>query len=127
MKMSNDPHKSEKVIKLRFFSKIGYGFGHVLNDLCATVWFSYTLLYLKDVASFPIAAGPLLMLGQFADAFFTAIIGCMTDLYSTKRNWHLMGSAMVALSFPLIFILHREIFPYWACMFYLAFMIVVTF
>lgn len=123
--MSNDPNKSEKVSKLRFFSKIGYGFGHVLNDLCATIWFSYTLLYLKDVASFPIAAGPLLMLGQLADAFFTAIIGWLTDLYSTKRNWHLIGSAMVVLSFPLIFILHRELLPYWACMFYLAFMIVL--
>lgn len=123
--MSNDPEKSEKMPKLRFLSKLGYGFGHVLNDLCATIWFSYTLLYLKDVASFPIAAGPLLMLGQLADAAFTAIIGCLTDLYSTKRNWHLMGSALVALSFPLIFILHRELLPYWACMFYLAFMIVL--
>ena len=69
--------------------------------------------------------GPLLMLGQFADALFTGIIGFLTDLYSTKRSWHLIGSIMVTISFPLIFILHRDILPYWACMFYLAFMIVL--
>lgn len=111
--------------KLKFSSKIGYGFGHVLNDLAATIWFSYTLLFLKDVALIPIAAGPLLMLGQLADAFFTIIIGFLTDLYSTKRNWHMMGSFMLVLSFPSIFLLHKEIMPFWACIFYLAFMIVL--
>lgn len=111
--------------KLKFTSKIGYGFGHVLNDLTATIWFSYTLLFLKDVALIPIAAGPLLMLGQFADALFTVIIGFLTDLYSTKRNWHLIGSVLVALSFPSIFLLHREVIPYWVCIIYFVFMIVL--
>ncbi len=27
--------------------KLAYGVGHVYNDLCAAVWFSYTLLYLQ--------------------------------------------------------------------------------
>ena len=25
--------------------KFGYGLGHVLNDLCASMWFTYLLLY----------------------------------------------------------------------------------
>ena len=27
--------------------KLVYGVGHVFNDLCAAVWFSYMLLYLQ--------------------------------------------------------------------------------
>lgn len=111
--------------KLKFLPKVGYGFGHVQNDLTATIWFSYTLLFLKDVALIEVAAGPLFMLGQLADAFFTIIIGILIDLYSTKRRWHLFGSFLVAVSFPSIFLLHKEIIPYWMVLIYLSLMIVL--
>ena len=29
--------------------KLSFGTGHVLNDLCASVWFSYLLVYLQYV------------------------------------------------------------------------------
>ena len=29
--------------------KIGYGFGHVLNEFCASMWFSYLLVYFQYV------------------------------------------------------------------------------
>jgi Na+/melibiose symporter-like transporter len=120
--MSNEVKSDET--KLKFFSKLGYGFGHVLNDLAATIWFSYTLLFLKDVELFGVAAGSLLMLGQFADAFFTMTIGILTDLFSTKRNWHLTGTILSILSFPSIFLLQRDVLPYWASIVYFAFMII---
>ena len=43
-------------------TRIFYSFGHIYNDLCASVWFSYTLLYFKlnfDDST----AGMLLMMG----------------------------------------------------------------
>lgn len=50
---------------LSFFNKIGYGLGHVYNDLCAGVWFSYTLLFMQGALLMPAAeAGALMMLGQ---------------------------------------------------------------
>ena len=46
-------------------SKLGYGLGHVLNDLCSAMWFSYLLLYFHHVLGFPNAlAGVVLLIGQ---------------------------------------------------------------
>ena len=38
--------------KLPLHQRMSYGIGHVLNDLTASVWFSYMLVYLQDVAHF---------------------------------------------------------------------------
>lgn len=105
---------------LSFTAKVGYGFGHVFNDLCATVWFSYMLLFLKDVLKMPNEAGSYMMLGQITDAVFSALVGYMTDRYSTKRNWHIMGTAIVALSFPMLFMLQRDVLPYLGNLFYFS-------
>jgi Na+/melibiose symporter-like transporter len=117
-KVAVDHENDATLSTLSIPAKVGYGFGHVFNDLCATVWFSYTLLFLKDVLQMPGEAGALMMLGQIADAIFSAIVGCLTDRYSTKRNWHLMGTAIVALSFPTLFMLQRDALPYWGNLFY---------
>jgi Na+/melibiose symporter-like transporter len=29
--------------------KLGYGLGHILNDLCASMWFTYLLLFFHQV------------------------------------------------------------------------------
>lgn len=77
---------------LKFFEKIGFSLGHIYNDLCAGVWFSYTLLFMQNVLQMPGAqAGAMVMLGQVGDAIFTPIIGMLTDKYSTKRKWHVFG------------------------------------
>ena len=119
-KSTSDSENSESASTLSFLAKVGYGFGHVFNDLCATVWFSYTLLYLKEVLMMPNQAGSYMMLGQITDALFSAIVGFMTDRYSTKRNWHIMGTIMVALSFPMLFLLQRDVLPYWGNLFYFS-------
>ena len=35
--------------QLRLGQRLGYGLGHVLNDLCASMWFTYLLLYYHQV------------------------------------------------------------------------------
>lgn len=89
---------------LKLFEKIGFSLGHVYNDLCAGVWFSYTLLFMQGVLQMPgPRAGALVMLGQVGDAIATPIVGVLTDRFSTKRKWHIFGSFLVFLTFPLIF------------------------
>lgn len=73
-------------------AKIGYGLGHVYNDLCAGVWFSYLLLFMKGALRIPgTQAGGMMMLGQVGDALATPIVGFLVDKYGTKQRWHLFG------------------------------------
>lgn len=89
---------------LTFFQKVGFGVGHVYNDLCAGVWFSYTLLFMQGALQMPGAeAGALVMLGQIGDALATPIVGMLVDKYGTKRQWHIAGTGLVFFTFPLIF------------------------
>lgn len=89
---------------LTIFEKLGYGLGHVYNDLCAGVWFSYTILFMQNALGMAGAvAGTLVMVGQVGDAIATPIVGKLSDKYGTKRRWHIAGTVLVFLSFPLIF------------------------
>ena len=82
----------EKRSTLKMCEKIGYGLGHVYNDLCAGIWFSYTLLFMQGALGMPAAeAGAMVMLGQVGDAIATPIVGLLTDRYGTKRQWHIAG------------------------------------
>ena len=36
--------------ELSLGQKLGYGLGHVLNDLCASMWFTYLLLFFHQVS-----------------------------------------------------------------------------
>lgn len=90
--------------KLSGAAKFAYALGHIFNDLAAAMWFSYTLIYFQRVALLePITAGALLLLGQIVDAFMTPIFGFLVDRYCKKKIWHIAGSIMVCLTFPLIF------------------------
>lgn len=40
---------SEEDESLSINQKIFYGLGHVFNDITATIWFSYTLVFLQKV------------------------------------------------------------------------------
>lgn len=84
--------------------KLAYALGHIFNDLTAAMWFSYTLIYFQKVALLqPITAGALLLLGQVIDALMTPIFGVLVDHYWKKKVWHIIGTIMVTLTFPLIF------------------------
>lgn len=82
-----------------------YGLGHVFNDLCAAMWFSYMMLFFQAVLEMKAAvAGAMLLLGQVVDAVATPIVGIFADKYSTKKMWHLTGCVLVTTTFPLLFV-----------------------
>lgn len=89
--------------------KLSYGVGHVLNDLCASMWFSYMLLYMHKVVTFTnVNAGFVVLAGQIADALATPFVGIQSDKtknvrYGRRKIWHLVGVFCVAASFPFIF------------------------
>lgn len=73
-------------------TKIGFGLGHIYNDLCAGIWFSYTLLFMQGALTMPgTEAGGLMMLGQVGDAIATPIFGYLIDKFGTKQKWHILG------------------------------------
>ncbi|XP_076640681.1 major facilitator superfamily domain-containing protein 12 isoform X1 [Halictus rubicundus] len=104
-RMENDAERSPLLErKIRTSTKFAYALGHIFNDLTAAMWFSYTLIYFQRVALLePIAAGALLLLGQIVDAFMTPIFGILVDRYWKKKIWHIIGSILVTLTFPVIF------------------------
>ncbi|XP_059487103.1 major facilitator superfamily domain-containing protein 12-like [Neocloeon triangulifer] len=104
--------------RLTIMSRVAYGVGHVLNDVCASMWFSYTLLFMHAVTGMPGAqAGAILMLGQVVDALATPLVGMVADKpmagplrkYGRRKVCHLVGTILVILSFPFIFA------PCWLC------------
>ncbi|EHH59065.1 hypothetical protein EGM_09078, partial [Macaca fascicularis] len=79
--------------------------------LCASMWFTYLLLYLHSVRAYSSrGAGLLLLLGQVADGLCTPLVGYEADRaagccprYGPRKAWHLVGTVCVLLSFPFIF------------------------
>ena len=67
-------HNSQTLSRLSWKTKLFYSFGHIYNDLCASIWFSYTLIFFQMQFKGTIA-GSLLLLGQIADALATPFIG----------------------------------------------------
>lgn len=79
---------------------LAYGVGHVLNDLCSSIWFSYTLLFFEFVLQFDSSlAGATIVIGQIADGLSTPIVGLLSDKrfdhwifkYGRRKIWHLLG------------------------------------
>ncbi|KAF2352097.1 Major facilitator superfamily domain [Trinorchestia longiramus] len=99
--------------QLTRLSKFGYGVGHVLNDLCSSLWFTYLLIFLNKVERFPnTLAGAVLLIGQVADGISTPFVGTQADRtddtafcmkYGRRKTWHLAGTIFVAVAFPFIF------------------------
>ncbi|XP_068212734.1 major facilitator superfamily domain-containing protein 12-like isoform X1 [Palaemon carinicauda] len=99
---------------LAFRTKLGYGVGHVLNDLCSAMWFTYLLIYFHHVLLFNnTLAGVVLLIGQVADGLATPFVGHEADRtddlafcsrYGRKKTWHLLGSLCVLCAFPFIFL-----------------------
>lgn len=90
--------------------RLGYSIGHVLNDLTASVWFSYLIVYFHQVMNFNNnLAGYLMLIGQVSDAMFTPFIGYESDRtrgfcgLGRRKAWHLVGTISVACSYPFLF------------------------
>ena len=67
--------------KLGLKTKIGYGAGHILNDIVAPLTFSYTLLFFQNVIKIDKAnVGIIFLIGQLADGFTSPLVGYLSDL-----------------------------------------------
>ncbi|KAJ8923207.1 hypothetical protein NQ315_001762 [Exocentrus adspersus] len=101
--------------------KASFGLGHVFNDLCAAMWFSYTLFYLQVVLTMEATvAGVLIMVGQVVDSLATPVAGWAIDYTGHRRLWHLLGTVAVAVGFPLIFSMKPSSFTAEIIMYYVA-------
>lgn len=86
----------------------GYMFGHVLNDMTASLWFTYVLVFMEKQAEMSETNAAIVFLcGQFVDAIFNPISGIVIDALpfeSSRVYYVLFGSCGVALTFSLIFV-----------------------
>ncbi|KAK0161835.1 hypothetical protein PV327_008246 [Microctonus hyperodae] len=103
---------TEIVQRLPKKQKWAYGVGHILNDICASIWFTYLIVFFHLVLGFdPVLSGVVLLIGQIADAIATPFVGLQSDIddnfwlcrYGRRKTWHLLGTGCVLLSFPFIF------------------------
>ena len=64
-RIESNPNQSNRKMadKLSLRTKIGYSFGHVINDLTGSYWFSYSLLIFKLRLPGNLA-GSLILLGK---------------------------------------------------------------
>ena len=97
--------KDENKIMISFRTQFGYGMGHIQNDIVASIWFSYTLLFYK------LALGSssyyLLVFGQAVDCFATILSGFVFDSLDTKniklfsqgryKTWYMIGFVLLTL------------------------------
>nr|XP_034172580.1 major facilitator superfamily domain-containing protein 12-like isoform X2 [Osmia lignaria] len=99
---------SEIIQRLPISLKLSYGIGHVLNDICASMWFTYLLVFFHLVLGFDSTlSGVILLIGQIADALATPFVGLHSDKidefwlckYGRRKTWHLIGT----LAFVVIF------------------------
>lgn len=116
--------------------RLAYGVGHVLNDVCASMWFTYLLVFFHLVLKFSSTlSGVILLVGQVADALATPFVGYQSDLdddfwlckYGRRKTWHLIGTLCVLGSFPFIFspCINCENSDHWAqLIYYSAFVII---
>ncbi|XP_010544514.1 PREDICTED: major facilitator superfamily domain-containing protein 12 [Tarenaya hassleriana] len=80
-----------------------YGVGHMLNDITASCWFTYLLLFLTQIGLSPTDAAIVMLSGQIADGFATIFTGELIDRFGHFKIWHGAGSALVAISFSSVF------------------------
>uniref|UniRef100_A0A3B4Z8T2 Major facilitator superfamily domain-containing protein 12 n=1 Tax=Stegastes partitus TaxID=144197 RepID=A0A3B4Z8T2_9TELE len=90
--------------------RLCYAAGHFLNDLCASMWFTYLLVFQHSVLGLQsTSAGVMLLIGQVADGVCTPLVGYESDRtagslrHGKRKTWHLLGTVCVCVSFPFIF------------------------
>jgi len=113
---------------LHWKTRFAFSVGHVLNDLCASMWFTYLLVYFHLVLKFSdTLSGIILLIGQVADGLATPFIGLQVGDTQTpsaspdvsnswywcygllsrlgpRKSWHLFGTICILISFPFIFL-----------------------
>ncbi|KAF5295273.1 hypothetical protein FQA39_LY13138 [Lamprigera yunnana] len=127
--------QNEPTRKIPFRLQLAFGVGHVLNDVCSSIWFTYLLVFLHLVLKFENwEAGLLLLVGQVADAVANPFVGYQSDQkdtlwickYGQRKIWHLVGTICVLVGFPFIFLpcLNPDSHK-WAQLFYYSVFIII--
>ena len=85
-----------------------FGTGHLLNDICAAIWFNYGMVYFASVQKIsPFAIGIIILIGQVADAAATPLVGFLADRYNSRLGkrtpWYIFGTAIMPVCFMLLF------------------------
>ncbi|XP_019101185.1 PREDICTED: major facilitator superfamily domain-containing protein 12-like isoform X2 [Camelina sativa] len=100
----NDEEEEDPSTKpLGRLSVFYYGVGHMLNDITASCWFTYLLLFLTQIGLSPRDAAIVMLSGQVADGFATVFVGELIDRFGHFKIWHAAGSLLVAVSFSSVF------------------------
>ena len=69
--------------KVSWITKYGYGTGHIMNDMCNALYFTYLLLFYMNVVKLtPVYAGIIMVAGQIGDGIGTVIVGLLQDRVS---------------------------------------------
>lgn len=95
-------------------TRFGYAMGHVLNDLCASMWFTYALLFYTAVIGVShTVAGVIMIIGQVADACATPVVGLLSDqgsnhpprsrFFGKRKSWYFAGTVIVLITIPFMF------------------------
>ncbi|EXB75447.1 hypothetical protein L484_002669 [Morus notabilis] len=102
--MGNNSDDDDSFTKpLGRWSVFYYGVGHMLNDITASCWFTYLLIFLTDIGLSPRDAATVMLSGQIADGFATIFTGELIDRFGHFKVWHGAGSILVAISFSSVF------------------------
>ena len=63
---------------------LGYSTGHILNDMSISMWFTYMLVFLRNVIHLSNTnVGYVLFIGQIADGLLTLLVGLLLDIESS--------------------------------------------
>ena len=65
---------------VHMLTKLGYGTGHVLNDIAGSIYFTYVLIFYHDIIQMDNSyAGLTVLFGQIADGVSTPLFGALSD------------------------------------------------
>ncbi|OAF70954.1 hypothetical protein A3Q56_01321 [Intoshia linei] len=69
-------NENDRRTNTNLLQKVVFAMGHVLNDICASMWFTYIILYFEYVLKLgAIYASYVFLIGQITDAITTPIAG----------------------------------------------------
>ena len=106
--MQSTTEAAPAVVKLSFREKAGYGFGDAAANFVFQTMLIFQLGFYTDVFGITAAAaGTLLLVGRFWDAFFDPLMGVIADRTNTRwgkfRPWVLWSAIPFAIMFVLAF------------------------
>ena len=65
---------------VNMLTKLAYGTGHVLNDMCSSMYVTYGLLFWHSVLHLSTTmAAQLVLIGQFTDGIGGVLVGLLSD------------------------------------------------